>query len=58
MSLGREEMLDATGIDKFNYDPHVEHSNAAPEDAEANEASTEDAEATSPEQDPIPTIDP
>ena len=32
-SLGREEMPDAAKIDKFNYDPHAKHSDAAPEGA-------------------------
>ena len=52
-SLGQEEMLDAAGIDRFNYDPRVGHSNVALEDAKAREAFTEDAKATPTEQDLI-----
>ena len=51
-------MPDAVGIDKFNYDPYAEHSNAASEDAEVREASTEDAKATLAKQSQTSTLDP
>jgi hypothetical protein len=52
-SMGREEMPDAPGIDRFNYDPDVEE---VAEDAEAVESPTEDAEAITAVQDP--SVDP
>jgi hypothetical protein len=39
-------MPDAAGIDKFNYDPPIEHSKEAAEETEAKEASAKDVEAT------------
>jgi hypothetical protein len=48
-SLGREEMPNAPGINKFNYDPHVEE---ATKDSEAREASTEGVETTPAVKDP------
>ena len=57
-SLGREEMPYAAWIDEFNYNPHVNHSEAAPKGAKAREVSTEDAEASLAVQDPNPPIDP
>jgi hypothetical protein len=49
MSLGRKEMPDAPGINKFNYDPHVEE---AAEDSEAREVSIEGVETTPVVKDP------
>ena len=57
-SLGREEIPDVAGIDQFKYDPHADHFDAALEDAEAREASIEDAKVTPAEQDLIAVVDP
>ena len=51
-------MPNVVGIDRFNYDPHVDHSEVASEDGEAREESAEDAEATHTVQDPNPSVDP
>ena len=50
-------MPDTARIDKFNCGPYAEHYSAAPEDGEAKEASTKDAEATPAEQDLTPAVD-